>query len=52
MRLARRVSVLLVVVFVGLVTAPSIAAACRNGGWQPPELESQLMCPTCHVPLD
>lgn len=27
-------------------------ATGSNRGWTPQDLESQLMCPTCHVPLD
>ena len=33
------------------LAAPDIAVACV-GGWRPEDLQSQLMCPTCHVPLD
>jgi cytochrome c-type biogenesis protein CcmH len=31
--------------------SPAVASACA-GGWQVQDLQSQLMCPTCHVPLD
>jgi cytochrome c-type biogenesis protein CcmH len=31
--------------------SPAVASAC-TGGWQVRDLQSQLMCPTCHVPLD
>ena len=35
-----------------VVVAGTPAAAASNRGWAPRDLESQLMCPTCHVPLD
>ena len=40
-----------VIVMLGALSLPSVAAAC-SGGWQPQHLEDQLMCPTCHVPLN
>ena len=51
---ARPRSRLIVAAVLGLgfpLLTPAIAAACV-GGWQEQDLQSQLMCPTCHVPLD
>ena len=49
-RTLRLVASTVLVVLGVLLTAP-VAAAC-SGGWQPQSLDSELMCPTCHVPLN
>ena len=33
-----------------LLVAPAAAQACA--GWSEPDMETQLMCPTCHLRLD
>jgi cytochrome c-type biogenesis protein CcmH/NrfF len=48
----RRVTTI-ALVGVGLaLLAGTPAATASNRDWTPQDLESQLMCPTCHVPLD
>jgi cytochrome c-type biogenesis protein CcmH len=46
----RRTLVALAVALVGLLAAPAAALACN--GWSEPDMETQLMCPTCHLRLD
>ena len=50
-RFAAGLTAFVTVVVVLSLALPAVAAACR-GGWQPANLDDQLMCPTCHVPLN
>lgn len=47
----RRILPALIVALILLAAAPAVAEACM-GGWRPQSLDDQLMCPTCHVPLN
>ncbi len=49
-RFALAVRIVLIAAGVFILVNPAAEAA--NHGWSPQDLESQLMCPTCHVPLD
>ena len=49
--LPRRMVPALTVALILLAAAPAVAEACI-GGWRPQSLDDQLMCPTCHVPLN
>lgn len=45
----RRASVLTLVAVAALLAFPAAAQACN--GWTEPNMETQLMCPTCHQVL-
>jgi cytochrome c-type biogenesis protein CcmH/NrfF len=45
----RRASLLGLVTVAALLTFPAAAQACN--GWTEPDMETQLMCPTCHQVL-
>jgi cytochrome c-type biogenesis protein CcmH len=45
----RRASVLALVTVAALLAFPAAAQACN--GWSEPDMETQLMCPTCHQVL-
>ena len=48
-----RYAAAIAVVAAGLALFPGTSAAtASNRDWAPQDLESQLMCPTCHVPLE
>ena len=48
-----RIAIKVVLVTLALVLlASSVSASAASRAWSPADLESQLMCPTCHVPLD
>ena len=48
-----RYAVLIAVLAAGLALFLGTSAATASGrDWAPQDLESQLMCPTCHVPLE
>ena len=48
-----RMAVKIAFVVASLVLLTSaVSASAANRAWLPADLESQLMCPTCHVPLD
>jgi cytochrome c-type biogenesis protein CcmH/NrfF len=46
----RRAAAVLAIAVGLLVSAPAAALACT--GWSEPDMETQLMCPTCHLRLD
>jgi cytochrome c-type biogenesis protein CcmH/NrfF len=48
-----RYAALIAVLAAGLAPFPGMSAATASSrDWAPQDLESQLMCPTCHVPLE
>ena len=48
-----RVAVKIALVALALVLpTSSVTASAASRAWSTADLESQLMCPTCHVPLD
>lgn len=45
----RRASVAMLLAMAALLALPAAAQACN--GWSEPDMETQLMCPTCHQVL-
>jgi cytochrome c-type biogenesis protein CcmH len=45
----RRASLAAALALVALLVFPAVAEACN--GWSEPDMETQLMCPTCHQVL-
>ena len=45
----RRAGCVFLLALVGVLAFPAVAQACN--GWSEPDMETQLMCPTCHQVL-
>ena len=45
----RRASLAAALALLALLAFPAVAEACN--GWSEPDMETQLMCPTCHQVL-